>query len=124
MRFEMKLNQHKTLFIIGWTFILAGCGATAYVQKVTPVKSSLSGYQTVLVNVKAAKATMEKQDGFSESKNDLESHFVTELTNTKRFPSVAAQSNPPKVSGLALLQLPQLQLQLKGVRSCTAKKKY
>jgi len=73
-----------TLFML----LISGCSSNAYIQKVTPINSSLAPYDKAIVNIKGV-SSVKHRKGFNAGKTDLENKFISNLSQSSQFKVIA-----------------------------------
>lgn len=86
-----RLKFHTFLSI---ALLVCGCAANVLVEDVTPLEFSLSSYDKALVDVQAKSQSIKNAEGFTLSKAELESQFISNLQNKKLFEVVSNQALP------------------------------
>lgn len=103
----MLIKYLKLAMVLLSMVILSGCATpNIYVQKDTPIKSSLAAYETVLVSVQAKDASIAEKDGFDARRMEFEQLFVEKLAATQKFKKVLSadgQSGDSNTLGINLI---------------------
>lgn len=101
----MLVQYYRYYLLIFLTLLISGCSTTAFIQKVTPVNSSLSAYNKAFISVKGKSKSIENTHGFEISKSDLEIKFISNLTEAKLFNEVSSQVTKNNDKGAIIINL-------------------
>lgn len=86
----MLTNKFNYLLL---ALLLSGCGTTAFIQKVSPVNTSMSQYKHAYVEVKAKDSIVKNSKGFDVTQQKFGEHFISNLTETNRFLTISNEKS-------------------------------
>ena len=68
--------------------MITACSSNAYIQKVTPVTSNISSYDTASISVEGISESVKRKHGYTNVKEALEKDFIRALSQTAKFKHV------------------------------------
>jgi len=81
-----SILQRSTLILI--VLLIYGCSGHSYVQRATPLKTSLAPFTTAYIDVKGASPRIEALKGFNQSRSHLLQEFALHLRTSQKFEAV------------------------------------